>query len=144
MAARQIRTKEAFVQISKDGVRLGTSMLKILDFKFDPEVDIKKTRYSGEKRDTADLDIKGVNFSFKTNAVDHAWFDLWNEIQTADEAGIDGPDISLAVTYAYRNGRDESLVLHGDLVLKLDSQEHPNDDYVAQSWTGYCKFSDGV
>lgn len=138
---QSIRSKEAQAQITMDGVRLGTSMRKLLDFKVDPESDIKKTRFMGEKRTTPDLDVTGYAFSFKTQAQDHTWWrTVWNRIQQAEEQGFPPPDISIAVVYAYRDGSTtESINLHGKLVLKLDSIEHP-DDYVGKSWSGYAQF----
>ena len=141
-ASQQIRSKEALAQITMDGLRLGTSMRKIMDFKIDPDSDIKKTRYMGDKRTTPDLDVSGYGFSFKTHHQDHSWWrSVWNKIQQAEEQGFPPPEISIAVTHSYRDGATtESLNLHGELVLKLDSADYPNDDYASASWSGYCKF----
>lgn len=142
--SKQIRSKEAQVQIKKDGRRLGTTMKLILDFKANPDAEIKKTRFVGDKRHTPDLDVKGYDFSFKTQKRDHVWFELWNEIQQADENGAEGPDISLAVTYSYRGGTTETVVLHGELVMKIDDDEIPADDYLTVSWSGSCQFCDAT
>jgi hypothetical protein len=142
--SQQTRSKEAKVQITKNGERLGTSMLLITDFSWDPEAEIKKTRYVGDKRSTPDLDVMGVAFSFKTHTRDHVWMELWDEIQRAEELGQPAPDISLSIVYAYRNGARGTVGLHGELVLKLDKAEVPQNDYLANSWSGYCQYADNV
>jgi hypothetical protein len=143
-ADQQIRAKEAQVQITMDRVKLGTSMLKIVDFKFDPDAEIKKQRYNGDRRTTPDLDVMGNGFSFKTHAQDHVWWSsVWNRIQQAEEQGFPPPEITIAVIYSYRDGRSTSSInLHGRLVLKLDSMDRPGDDYVSMSWSGYCQFAE--
>lgn len=142
--SKQIRSKEAQVQIKKDGQRLGTTMRLILDFKVDSDAEIKKTRFVGDARSTPDLDVKGYDFSFKCQKRDHVWFDLWNEIQQADEFGAEGPEITLTITYAYRGITRSTVVLHGELVLKMDSAEIPSDDYLPVSWSGSCQFMDAT
>lgn len=140
--SQQTRSKEAKVQIKKNGVRLGTSMLLITDFSWDPDAEIKKTRYVGDKRNTPDLDVMGVGFSFKTHMRDAVWMDLWNEIQRAEELGLPAPDIVLSVIYGHRNGTRSTVGLHGELVLKLDKNEIPTGDYLSNQWSGYCQYAD--
>ena len=142
--SQQIRSKEAQVQIKKDGRRLGTTMRLITDFKVDTDAEKKKTRFVGDKRSTPDLDVKGYDFSFKTQKRDHVWFELWNEIQQADENGNEFPDITMSVTYSYRGGASETVVLHGQLILMMDSAEIPADDYLPVSWSGCCQFLDAT
>jgi hypothetical protein len=143
--SKQIRAKEAQVQITVDGVRQGTTMRKILDFKWNPDAEITKTRFLGDKRNTPDLDVKGADFSFKTQKTDHVWFELWDRIQRAEELGNDMPEISLAITYAYRGGGVRTIVLHGELVMKLDDDDLPADGgYQVVSWSGSCQYGDGT
>jgi hypothetical protein len=144
--SKQIRSKEALVQITENRQRLGTTMLKILDFKWNPEAEITKTRFLGDSRETPDLDVKGASFSFKTQKQDHVWFDLWNRIQQAEEQGNDLPDISLAISYSYRGTTaTRTIVLHGELVMKLDDDDLPADGgYQVVSWSGSCQYADGT
>ena len=142
--AKQIRAKEALVQIKKGDQRLGTSMRKILDFKWNPDAEITKTRFVGDARHTPDLDVKGCDFSFKTQKQDHVWFELWNEIQQAEELGNELPEITLSVTFAYRGGAQRTIVLHGEMVMKLDHDDIPNGDYQVASWSGSCQYADGT
>jgi len=140
--SKQIRSKEAQVQIKKDGQRLGTTMRLILDFKVNPDAEIKKTRFVGNARHTPDLDVKGYDFTFKTQKTDHVWFELWDEIQLADELGAEGPEITLTVTYAYRGKAARTVVLHSEFVMKMDDDEVGGDDYQTVSWSGSCQFCD--
>lgn len=142
--AKQIRFKESTVQLTKSGIRQVGSLLKILEFKVDTDAEIQKTRFVGEKRTTPDLDVMGYNFSFKNQVRDRRWFTLWNEIQIAEENGVDLPELSIAVTDAYRDGSNLTLVLHGEMVLKMDSNEVPSGDYRTTSWSGYCQFCNGI
>lgn len=142
--SKQIRFKEANVQITKSGRRLGGTMLKITDFSLKPEAEIQRTRFVGEKRDSPDLDVMGNTFSFNTQVRDRVWFDLWNEVQANEEAGTELPELSFAVTDAYRDGTDLTVVLHGQLVLKLDSSEIPSGGYRTLAWSGFCQFASGV
>jgi hypothetical protein len=142
--AKQIRFKESTVQITKSGIRQVGSMLKVLDFKVDPDVEIAKTRFAGEKRSTPDLDVMGYGFSFKHQLRDRRWFTLWNEIQVAEEQGLELPELSIAFTDAYRDGSNLTLVLHGEMVMKPDSTEGSGGDYRTTSWSGYCQFCNGI
>lgn len=142
--SKQIRFKEANVQLTEGGVRIGGSMLKITDFRLQPEAEIQRTRFVGEKRDSPDLDVMGYTISFNTQVRDRVWFDLWNRIQANEEAGTELPEISMAVTDAYRDGTDLTVVLHGELVLKLDSSEIPSGGYRTLAWSGFCQHASGI
>lgn len=140
MSQQEIRVKEATVQLTVDGVRQRGSMLTIYDVTIRPEATIEKTRYPGEDRQRADLDIMGVEVSFKTRKRDHLWADLWNRIQAAEGNGDALPDVSMVVTYAYRGGTPRSVSLHGDGVLKMDDTGVPESGYLNDSWSGYFSF----
>lgn len=142
--SKQTRSKEAKVQINKNGNRLGTSMLLLTDFSWDPDVEIKKVRYIGDKRNTPDLDVMGHAFSFKTHMRDNIWMATWNEIQIADDLGVPPPDITLSVIYGYRTGTRGIVGLHGELVLKLDKSDIPTGDYLSAAWSGYCQYADPI
>lgn len=140
--SKQIRFKEALISISVDGVPQDGAMRKIIEFKLSPEVKKSKVRYAGEKRHTPDLDVMGYTGTFQTHSPDHRWWSqLWDKIQIADEVGAAPPEITATVTYAYRNGQDSSISLHGEMVLVLDSQDHKTDDYITQSWSFDCQFA---
>jgi hypothetical protein len=142
--AKQIRFKESTVQITKSGIRQVGSMLKVLEFKIDADAEIVKTRFVGEKRTSPDLDVQGYGFSFQNQIRDRRWFTLWNEIQVAEEQGLELPELSIAVTDAYRDGSNLTLVLHGEMVMKMDSSEIPTGGYRTVSWSGYCQFCNGI
>ncbi len=143
MSQDKTRAKEATVQITKSGKRLSGSMLKIFNFRIEPEVEIQKPRTVGESRARGDLDVKGFNFSFQSYVSDKEWLALWSEIGKCDELGTPFPEISIAVTIAHRSGAPANFTLHGDLVMHLSPLERPEDGYVTHSWTGYCSYMDG-
>lgn len=142
MAATEIRAKEANIQITVAGQRLGGSWSTIKDLSIKPDVDISKKRFPGEKVAKGDLDVKGADFSFKSEKRDHTWKAVWNQIVKADKDGLPFPVISLAVSYAYRDGTANvrTNTLHGDLVMKLDDSGVPENGYLVDSWTGFCSY----
>lgn len=139
----EIRAKEARCELYKDGVRMSGSFSTIHDIAIKPDAQISKKRFTGEARARGDLDVVGMDLSFKTEKRDHLWSDLWNEIQEAEANGLDLPDISMVVTYAYRGGGGavKTVVLHGDMALKMDDDSIPMSGYQACSWTGFCSYA---
>jgi hypothetical protein len=144
MAFEKMRAKEAIAQITKSGVRLEGSMLRVANLRISPKVTLETPIHSGEARERGDLDIHGVDFSFGIYQSDRVWFDLWNEIQRADEQGAPFPEISLAITMAHRRAAPLVVVLSGDLVMHLDGWERPERGYIMPSWTGFCSFMDAA
>lgn len=141
--AGQIRSKEARVQLTVDGVRLGGSFLTIHDVSVKPDAAIAKKRFTGEKRARGDIDVVGYDISFKTEKNDHTWWSLWSRIQDAERNNRPLPDIVMTITYTYRDGSglQRSVGLSGDMVLKMDEDNIPKDGYQMVSWTGFCSDS---
>lgn len=144
MAFEKLRAKEANAQITRSGVRLGGSMLQIIDLRIEPKATIDTTQIAGEARERGDLNIKGVNFSFRTYVSDAAWLQLWNEIQAAEAAGKPLPEISFTISFAHRTGGRTVVGLSGDLVLHLTTAERPESGYLTNSWSGFCSFMTAV
>jgi hypothetical protein len=142
MAATEIRAKEANIQMTVNGQRMGGSFATVKDLDIKLDVEIAKKRFPGEKFAKGDMDHKGVDFSFKTELRDHQWKGVVDLFVAADETGQPFPVVSLAVTYAYRDGSAALFTntLHGDLVLKLDSANVPESGYQMDSWTGFCSY----
>ena len=136
----EIRAKEARVQLTVDGVRLGGSFSTIHDLSVKPDATNSKKRFTGEARGRGDLDVVGWDFTFKSEKRDHLWSTLWSRIQEAERNSKPLPDITLTVTYKYRDGsgilRSESL--SGDLVMKMDENSIPLNGYQVNTWTGFC------
>ncbi len=139
----QIRAKEGRCELYKDGIRLGGSFSTIHDISIKPDAAIAKKRFTGESRARGDLDVVGQDVSFKTEKSDHLWMDLWNEIQEAEANGLDLPDISMVVTYAYRGGGGavKTVVLHGDPAMKMDDDSIPQSGYQMNSWTAFFSYA---
>jgi hypothetical protein len=142
MASTEIRAKEANIQLTVAGVRLGGSFLTIYDLAIKPDVVMDKKRFPGQKRAVGDIDVKGVDFSFKSQKRDHQWKTLWAMIEQADKNGQPFPVITLAVTYSYRDGSGLVVTnqIHGDLVLQLDDDNVPESGYQVDSWKGFASF----
>lgn len=138
----EIRAKEARAQLSVNGTRLGGSFSTIHDISVKPDAEISKKRFTGQKRAEGDIDIKGWDVSFKTEKRDHTWSALWALIEKAELNGDPMPEITLTLTYSYRDGsrllRTESL---SNLVLKMDENSIPKDGYQTNSWTGFCSYN---
>jgi hypothetical protein len=142
MAATEIRAKEANAQLTVDGRRLGGSFSTIKDLSIKPDKEIAKKRFPGMKRAVGDLDIKGYDFSFKTEKRDHAWRTVWGLFEQADKNGTVFPVVTIAITYSYRDGSSDvrTNTLHGDLILALDDTNLPESGYLMDSWTGFGSF----
>jgi hypothetical protein len=138
----QIRAKEARVQLTVDGVRLGGTFSTIHDVSMKPDVTLDKKRFTGMPRATGDMDIKGWDLSFKTEKSDHTWKFLWKQIADAELNGRPFPDIVMVVTYRYRDGSPVLLTetFSGDMVLKMDENSIPQNGYQMNSWTGFCSY----
>lgn len=136
MSSRLIRTKEATIQVSIDGVRQSWSGL-IKDLSIKPDVDRAKFRHVGAKRSTGDLDIKGFDVSFKTSIQTHAWWDVVKAMMEAERNGQDMPEVSIAITYAYRGSATRTVTLHTDAILFPDDFTIPESDYLTLSWSGF-------
>lgn len=139
----EIRAKEARAQITVGSTRLGGSFSTIHDISVKPDAAISKKRFTGEKRARGDLDIVGWDVSFRTEKRDHLWSTLWDLIQEAEINGDPLPEITMTITYAYRDGSRllRTVSLHGDFVLKMDEDSIPKDGYQMNSWTGFCSFN---
>lgn len=139
----EIRSKEARVQLTVNGVPLGGSFTTIHDLSIKPDADLAKKRWTGEKRFRGDIDVKGWDFSFKTEKTDHLWADLWDLIQDSELNALPLPDITLDISYKYRDGSLvlKTITLHGDLVMKMDENSIPNDGYQQTSWSGVCSYN---
>lgn len=140
MASTEIRSKEANIQIKVDGQRLGGSFSTVHDLSIKPDAELSKKRFPGMKRFVGDVDVRGYDFSFKTQKRDHLWKTLWSLIEKADKNGTTFPVITLSVTYTYRDntGDVRTGTLHGDLVMKLDDTNVPEAGYLMDSWSGVC------
>lgn len=140
--AGTIRAKEARVQLTIDNVSLGGSFSTIHDLNVKPDAEIIKKRFIGMKRAVGDLDVKGWDLSFKTEKKDNLWIDLWDTIQSRELNNQPLPEIVMTVTYSYRDGtgRQKVVTLDGDLILKLDEDDIP-DQYQRNSWTGFCSYN---
>lgn len=138
----EIRAKEARAQLRVNGQRLGGSFSTIHDISVKPDAEIMKKRFTGQKRAEGDIDVKGWDVSFKTEKRDHTWALLWAMIEQAELNGDPLPEISLTLTYSYRDGskllRTETL---GKLVIKMDENSIPKDGYQGNSWTGFCSYN---
>lgn len=144
MSATELRNKDANIQLTVDGQRLGGSFLAIKGFNLKPKVEKREVAFTGDKREAGDLNIKGFNFSFKTEKRDHVWWTLWKKIETAELASQPFPVISIAVTFSYRDGSGllKTIVLHGGLVMHLTDDSIP-EQYQETSWEGFCSFATG-
>lgn len=142
MGATEIRAKEATIQLTVNGQRLGGSFATIHDLSIKPDKKIDKKRFPGQKRAAGDVDYIGVDFSFKSEKRDHQWKTVDKLFQDADKNGTPFPEVSIAVTYAYRDGTGNvrTGTLHGDLILVLDDTNVPKDGYLGDSWSGFCSF----
>lgn len=141
--ATQIRAKEARVQIRVDGQPIGGSFTTIYDVSVKPDVEMSKKKFTGEKRFRGDLDIKGYDFSWKTEKMDHLWMQLWDLIQTREINAQPLPEIEIDLSYQYRDGSAtlKTVTLHGDLVMKMDEDSIPKDGYQLNSWSGCCGYT---
>lgn len=142
MASTEIRAKEANAQITYAGRRLGGSFLTIKDLTVKPDKEIAKKRFPGMKRSVADLDIKGYDFSFKSEKRDHIWNTVQVGFENADKNGTVFPIVTIALTYSYRDGSSQvaNKTLHGDLIMVLDDTPIPENGYLVDSWTGFASF----
>lgn len=140
----EIRSKECRVQLTVDGIRLGGSFNTIHDISVKPDATIAKKRFTGEKRARGDIDILGWDITFRTEKRDHLWFQLWELIQDAELNGRPAPDISMTLSYRYRDGSNlvKTSTL-SEITLKMDEDSVPKDGYQMNSWTGFCSHNTG-
>ena len=142
MGAIEVRNKDALIEIRVDGQRLGGSFSAVKGFNLKPDLEMPKKQFTGDKRWKMDLNVKGYDFSFKTEKRDHVWFALWKKIELAEFNGLPLPDITLSVTIKYRDGtgRANTYIVHGDLVLAMKGDDIPAE-YQEISWEGGASFA---
>lgn len=143
MAGGEIRSKEARVQITVNGVRLGGSFATIHDISIKPDAQIAKKRFTGEARARGDLDVQGYDGNFKSEMRDHVWWQLWKLISEAERNRQPLPDVVLTMSYGYRDGAGtvKNVGLSGDFTLKLDETNIPQNGYLMASWSFFCSDS---
>ncbi len=139
-AQTAIRFTESIVQITVDGKKQRGTFENIRNFSVTPDAELKKEQYAGEKRRRIDLIVNGYDLSFEAHESDDRWLKLWRRFEEADLNGARFPEVSLAITNNYRGESPRTLVLHGNLVLKLDDYAGSSDEYNRTSWTGACQF----
>lgn len=139
----ELRAKEANIQLKLNGQALGGSFLTVTNFSAKSDAEKSKNRYIGNKRFSADLDVRGYDFSFKIRKRDHVWFELWKKFETAEFNGDAFPTVTITVSAVYRNsgGKIKTYVLHGDLVLTIN--DDIPDGYQEVSVDGCCSFATG-
>lgn len=144
MSSKNIRTKEATVQITLDGVRLRGSMLTAHDVSIKQKAEMPTTRFPGEDREKADLDVQGYEVSFKTHKDDHVWSQVRQALEAG--AGIGGvmPEIAITFTFSYRGGAVRTVQLHGDGVIKPSEGSIPQSGYLLDSWDGFFSYMTDV
>lgn len=145
MASTEIRAKEASVQLTMDGQRLGGSMLAIKNFSLKPDVELVKKMFIGDKRFRGDMNIKGYGFSFKIEKRDHIWWTVWKKFEAAEANGTAPPVVSIASTASYRGGATgvKTITLHGDLMMMMSGDETP-EGYAEVSFEGICSYASGI
>lgn len=139
--ATRIRGKEATIQVIVDGELLDGSFAKIENFTLTPRTDLVETDFVGES--VADLDYMhhGFDFSFGTHHKDSKLFDVLQSFTSADEAGLEHPQVNIVVSVNYRalSEADQTFVL-GECVMKMgDYSIGSRTDYITSSWEGKCK-----
>lgn len=145
MAGRRIRGKEGEIQVIVGSTRMSGSLRKITNFNYEPQAEISKTRFIGERRENMDLDIGSHDFSFTTHVNDFSWWtDLWQQIQDAERLGEEFPEITVVVSLKLRGGNVQNIVLSDDLIMKLDSLTLPGDEYTTLDWSGSCQQAQGA
>ena len=138
-----IRFKEVFVQVTVNGRRQGGTFQNIRQVTITPQAEIKKTKYAGEQRARPDLEIDGYDFTFQANESDLQWLQVWKLFEDAEANGEPFPVVSLAVTNVYRGEPRRTVVLYGNLIMKLDERSASDGDYAQQTWSGACQFLQG-
>ena len=143
MPAQPIRFKEAVIQLTVDGKKQTGTFENIRNLTVTPRAEIINTKYAGEARARPDLEIDGYDFSFQCNESDGRWMDLWKLYDVADAQSGVFPNVSLAISTAYRGGGRRTIVLYGQLVMKLDDRSLTDGEYAQQNWSGSCQYMQG-
>lgn len=140
--AQEIRAKEARIQLTVDGIRLGGSWSTIHDFVAKPDATITKKRFTGEARSRGDIEVNGWDLTWKTEKRDHLWSRVWKLIQDAEQNSRPLPDIVMTVSYRYRDGSGivNTTSFQGDMVMKMDENSIPVNGYQGNSWSAFCGF----
>lgn len=140
MSQQSIRFKDGTIQLTVDGRKLLGSFTRFENLSVTPDAEVVKSQHAGEKRQRNDLDVRGYDFSFTVKESGKEWQDLWRRFEQADENGTPFPTVSITATSKYRDGAGTGqVVLHDEVILKLDSREATQGDYTKLSWSGSCR-----
>ena len=136
-----IRGKECTVQVVIDGDLKGGTFAKVAEFNLTPRQEISETDFLGEVESDLDINHKGYDFSFTTQAQDNKALKLLLDIVARERARVAHPSINVVVTFEYRSATEpaEVIVLE-NCFLKHDSTSiGGGSDYVTHAWSGKCK-----
>lgn len=137
----RLRAKEARLQIVAEGVLQRHLNLVITQFDIKPRGEITQSRFTGDKRERADLRVDGYDLSFTQQERGPDWYALWRLYEDAELAGAPFPTVSAIVTKMYRSRPSWSLSMSGELILMPGGNPHNEHDYTTINWSGTCRFA---
>lgn len=122
-------------------VQLGGSLTVNTDWKMSSVGELSSTELTGETEDALDQTHRGWEFSGTFQELDPTIDEMYERRVFAYQNGTPLPELQIIVTRSYTDGITPPAVrlLHGDLVMKLDSTEGSGKDFVKNMISGKCK-----
>jgi hypothetical protein len=135
------RGQESSVFLVVDGALQQGSFTKVTDWSITPRADLTDSPFLGESTDDPDLMHHGFDFKFSCHAMDNLAFSLWDQIVSAQVAGVPMPKISVVFVTKYRDpGVNPVSITMQDCRLKMDSHDVASrKDYIKTSFSGKCR-----
>lgn len=117
------RGQEVKMQIAVDGVIQGGSMIKVKDFTATPRTDLNEDDYIGEQETDLDIQHHGWDMSWSVDTIDATALNLTDDIIEREQAHTSHPDITISVTYTFREPgtRGRMYVFH-EVFVKEDEE----------------------
>ncbi len=106
--AQRIKGQEVTVNIVKDG-ELQSSLVDVIDFNFEVQMEIKTQGYLGETSNRHDDIFNGVKFDIELHLHNGDWFDFQESI--VDRARRKTPDteFNIVATLVFPNGDQRTI-----------------------------------
>lgn len=132
-----IRGSEATLTITVDGERF---ILLTKTWRFNPDFELKKDEYAGQRSALANPQFNGIDFSWDCDEQDRRAAELANLLMRREVAGGEPPRVTIQVKYRYRKiGTRPLIEIYSNCVLKPGSREQGGrKENITNAFEGFC------
>lgn len=137
----RVRGQEAVISISIDNApQEGNTFVKVRDFRSTPRSEIKEEDYLGETYTDLDFQHHGYDLAFSVDNQDSEAIAFLDTIVARERDHLAHPEISIKVTYAFRNGSQNVQEVYQQVFLRVAEQGFGGrKEYIRTNFEGKAK-----